>query len=294
MKKARIALIGFLSLVMMCCIAFVACSEHDKPDEPQPNKYAINWLPDEYIDHISVKGYNELPTELEEGTEVIFTVTPKEDYLVNDVTPHSAIEAQEDGSYKFMVDGELNVKITSKEAVNEYTVTGVKFETEGDKIYFVISGTYEGAVKYASEKDIYFCLDDNVYIWTGSWWDSNRGDRDECWESSQGDGGGYSSHALPQDARTMIANADGTFEVKIDFTAVTCYWYSMRLSLGYNADKTDFDAADFKADWTEEAFDTDYQCNGKNYRLHYNPNSWDWRGNNISVIVTEITEGTAS
>lgn len=295
MKKYKIGIIAALAMIMsLCCIVFVACAPSE-PEPDEPVKYKVNWMCDEHVDHIEVAGYDELPTEFAEDTVVTFTPVAKDGWLIKDVTPHSAIEDLGNGSYKFVADGELNVKIVCEEHIisNKYlTVDGCSLKVENDQVYFAITGTYEGAAVNCHIRDIYFALQDNCLMWatiTGNkeaeWWDSDRGPDGSEWLASEGQGYGYSEHALYPETKSIIANDDGTYEARINLTGVSNYWYGTKLTMGYAEGSTDLEAEEFKPDWMSELEETQVEFNGRIYKLHVPAEGADeWR-TSIAIII---------
>lgn len=260
MKKFRIALIAILTVIMsVCCIALVACAA-------EATKFAITWKPDANIDRIEIEGYDELPTELEENTEITFTPVAKEGYRIRSVIPSASVKPVGDGSYKFTVTEDLTVTVKSEKIPNTYgDFTDCSLKIEDDKIYFVATGTYEGIASNCDVSDIYFALEDNVLMWTGGWWDNSRPSASDEWLDSQpynGNNNGYATHSYYPEIKSITGKDDGTFEVKIDLTNLSSYWYGTLLSVGYEEDKTDFEADPFIYDWmSDDAWNNEW--NGK-------------------------------
>ena len=93
-------------------MAFTACKKEEK------QTYTVEWK----YEHSTVKadGYETLPTELEEGTEVYFTVEPEAGWEVSSVTPVSI--KKEGEKYKFTADKNLSVNIKMREVVDRLEI----------------------------------------------------------------------------------------------------------------------------------------------------------------------------
>lgn len=113
MRKLRIGLlVSLVCLALGCCLAFTACKKEEK------QTYTVEWK----YEHSTVKadGYETLPTELEEGTEVYFTVEPEAGWEVSSVTPVSI--KKEGEKYKFTADKNLSVNIKMREVVDRLEI----------------------------------------------------------------------------------------------------------------------------------------------------------------------------
>lgn len=115
MRKLKIGLIACLAcLALACCVALAAC-------QPEANKqtYKLNWQPDEHVTVVA-EGYDTLPAELEEGTEVTFTATPDSGWEISSVTPVTI--KKEGEKYKFTVERDITIKVIAKEKVEKIEV----------------------------------------------------------------------------------------------------------------------------------------------------------------------------
>lgn len=113
MRKLRIGLlVSLVCLALGCCLAFTACKKEEK------QTYTVEWK----YEHSTVKadGYETLPTELEDGTVLYFTVEPEAGWEVSSVTPVSI--KKEGEKYKLTVDKNITVNVKVKEAVERIEV----------------------------------------------------------------------------------------------------------------------------------------------------------------------------
>lgn len=117
-KKRSLLLTLLLAVVtlVMSCAVFSAC----KPvEEPKENR-TITWTYDANAVTVVASGYDTLPTELLEGTEVSFTITPTKGYEVGTV---STAKKQSDGSYAFTVGArKVTINIAASKIVSEISV----------------------------------------------------------------------------------------------------------------------------------------------------------------------------
>ena len=114
MRKLRIGLlVSLVCLELGCCLAFTACKK-----EEEKQTYTVAWQ----YEHATVKaeGYDTLPTELEDGTVLYFTVEPEAGWEVSSVTPVSI--KKEGEKYKLTVDKNITVNVKVKEAVERIEV----------------------------------------------------------------------------------------------------------------------------------------------------------------------------
>ncbi len=114
MRKLRIGLlVSLVCLALGCCLAFTACKK-----EEEKQTYTVAWQ----YEHATVKaeGYDTLPTELEDGTVLYFTVEPEAGWEVSSVTPVSI--KKEGEKYKLTVDKNITVNVKVKEAVERIEV----------------------------------------------------------------------------------------------------------------------------------------------------------------------------
>ncbi len=106
----------FLAIFFACCMTLVACSSAPT--------YAVTW---EVAAHATVKveGYDSLPSEVEEGTKLVFTVTPESGYKITDVkVNNSKISADKSsGKYTRTVKADTKISVTVEEAVTSVVVT---------------------------------------------------------------------------------------------------------------------------------------------------------------------------
>lgn len=127
MTKKKSFLLATLLLVFtlaLSCVAFTAC----EPEEPKENR-AITWAYDAEVVTVAATGYETLPTELLDGTEVSFTVTVKDGYTLGTV---SGAQKQDDGSYKLTVNKkDVNVKINATKTLN-----GIEVAVSNPLVYF--------------------------------------------------------------------------------------------------------------------------------------------------------------
>ncbi len=106
----------FAVCTLACCVSLTACK----------NTCKIEW---EFDDNVIVTavGYTSLPTQLDEGTEVIFTTVCKPGYTIASISPDSVKSYRlenfpsddyiYDVSYKFTVTDDMTVKIATRKYV---------------------------------------------------------------------------------------------------------------------------------------------------------------------------------
>lgn len=115
MKKQKIALVVLLALVLsVCCLVFTACGNNT-------TNYKITWT----LEHVSatVTGYDELPAEVEEGTEISFTLTLETGYEVLTVKQDKTTIKADNGTYKVTVKADTSITVTVNEIISSITVT---------------------------------------------------------------------------------------------------------------------------------------------------------------------------
>lgn len=124
MRKLKLGLLALLAcLALVGCVAFAACGG-DKDGDEQANKYTITWNLPEAHATVKAEGYDTLPTEAEEGTEITFTVTADNGYKVN-VGPSNTVK-EESGKYKFTVTKNTTIRVSLTEMIESVTATFAK------------------------------------------------------------------------------------------------------------------------------------------------------------------------
>lgn len=115
MKKQKIALVALLSFVLsVCCLIFAACGDNTA-------SYKITWS---YANAtVAATGYDALPEEAKEGTEITFTVTPAQGYQVTSVKQGKATLKESNGAYTFTVSADTEITVTLTEILSSITVT---------------------------------------------------------------------------------------------------------------------------------------------------------------------------
>ena len=118
MRKIKLFVLSVIAVISaVCCFALVACGEKEEggPDNKPAVEYTVTWSVGE---HATVKatGYDTLPSKLASGTEVTFTVTMDDGWALLAVAPTNSVAIQTDGSYKFTVTKNLEIKVLTIEA----------------------------------------------------------------------------------------------------------------------------------------------------------------------------------
>lgn len=116
MKKQKIALVVLLALVLsVCCMIFAACGDNKA-------SYKITWSANNAT--ITATDYTELPTEVQDGTEISFTVTANSGYEILAVKQgKTTLRADSNGTYKFIVSADTTIEVTTNEILSSITVT---------------------------------------------------------------------------------------------------------------------------------------------------------------------------
>jgi hypothetical protein len=120
-NRKSLFVVLLLAFIAAFSLMIAACGDSGKQNET--TKYAITWSYDSQQVDIVATGYESLPTELDAGTEVVFTATPKTGYEITTVTPSKSVVKQSDGTYKFTVADKITVRVSSKEIINSLTVS---------------------------------------------------------------------------------------------------------------------------------------------------------------------------
>lgn len=158
----------------------------------------------------------------------------------------------------------------------EYTPTDVELKVEGESVYFILSGTYAGYTE-AQIKDIldnvYLDLQKNPYYLTGSW----SGD----WQE------------YPPQERVVVVNADGTWSISIEITALPTFAYTTHIGRVPDPEKDDGSTKPGDLKITDTSSDgRNVTLNGRIYTIH---NKYGVKGDegklfwgNIGLVITEI------
>ena len=115
-KKLTLILLTCIAcMALIGCIALTACKD------PVVTTHAITWNVDQHVT-VKVDGYDNLPEEVAEGTEIAFTVTPDSGYEITSIAPSSI---KKDGDkYKFTVsDKDVTVTIRASRSIDGITAT---------------------------------------------------------------------------------------------------------------------------------------------------------------------------
>ncbi len=146
MKRTKIALLAFVvAILSVCCFAFIACGGNPEESD-QGKKYRITWTVNENLTVVA-DGYDTLPSEVAENTEVKFTVTPKTTgWAVSSVAPSANVKKQSDGSYKFTATKDLEIRVNAREEVERLVVTKPEKINFFAGAKFLVAGETEGSL----------------------------------------------------------------------------------------------------------------------------------------------------
>ena len=110
-KKISFAVVLALAVVLGCSLLFAGCGK-------EPETFNITW-PNEANVTITADGFDTLPTSVEEGTVVTFSVTPKTGWEVVSVTGAT----KSGDKYTFTANKTITVGVRVKEIVSSIDVT---------------------------------------------------------------------------------------------------------------------------------------------------------------------------
>lgn len=123
MTKKRTWIAVLLAAMLVAVCMFAACFKQ---------KFAVKWTVDDHATVVA-EGYDKLPEEVEEGTQLTFTVTPAENYEIAAVKAGGkAITADQAGKYTVKVTAETTIEVTAAKQIERLDVV-FKDET---KAYF--------------------------------------------------------------------------------------------------------------------------------------------------------------
>lgn len=114
MTKKKTLLLVVLSLVFaLCCAVFAGCGG---------TKYKVEWKIDGEAT-VAVEGETELPKEVKDGTELVFTVTPADGYAIESVKNGTSNVIAKDGKYTVTVTKDVTINVKLKKLIESVAVT---------------------------------------------------------------------------------------------------------------------------------------------------------------------------
>lgn len=118
-RKKALALLVALPL-LSSSILLTSCGEDSK--EKETEKFTITWSVDSNLT-VSVDGYDEAPTEVEDGTSVVFSLTPKTGYEISSVKANNKRVSAKNGKYTVSVTTNTTIVCEASEKVSALEVT---------------------------------------------------------------------------------------------------------------------------------------------------------------------------
>lgn len=142
-----------------CCVALFGCADGTRVptgDETTDTEYSITWTVGDHAT-VAAVGYDSLPTKLKSGTVVTFSVTMDGGGTLLGVSPTNSVAKQEDGTYKFTVTKNIEIKVLTLPDVldvecditwnigDNVTVTATEYDELPQKL------TLSAVVKFTAE-----------------------------------------------------------------------------------------------------------------------------------------------
>ncbi len=151
-KRKSLLAVLLLAVLAFGCALFAACGGG--------TKYEVKWTYDSEHLTVTAEGYETLPTELKEGEEVIFTVTPAKGWGVKNVTPSSLVK-KEGSNYKLtMRASNAEIKINAEELIDHLEVTEKPLEVKYNAGETVKKDDYKITVFYKTDRSVELSSDE--------------------------------------------------------------------------------------------------------------------------------------
>lgn len=118
-KKKTLLILATASLLTVGFIS-TSCSNGDDPVVTQ--KVKITWSVDTNAT-VAVEGFTSLPSEVDSGTKIVFTVTPKTGYELDEVKVNNKRVSPKNGKYTVTVSADTKIEVKTEEQIKELKIT---------------------------------------------------------------------------------------------------------------------------------------------------------------------------